>query len=236
MEEVKRARRIQTSLLNATEKKVLVWLAERQPSWVTSDTLTFIGFLGSILIFAGFLLTNYSINWLWLCVFGLIVNWYGDSLDGTIARVRNTQRPIYGYYLDHTMDVINEMLMFVGVGLSPLVHLNIALFAYILYLILTLNVSIDAHLKQEFKLTYAKLGPTEFRLIIMIICLLFIFVPAISNYSRAHVILGQTFTFTIFDYIAIVVVAVLALICLSAFIGDLRGYAKIDPPKKFKKQ
>ena len=233
MAEIKRATRIQTSFLNAAEKKVLVWLAERQPKWVTSDTLTFVGFIGSVLIFAGFLLTNYSIYWLWLAILGLIINWYGDSLDGTIARVRNTQRPIYGYYLDHTMDVINELLMFVGIGLSPLVHLNIALFAFIFYLILTFNVSVDAHLKQEFKLTYAKLGPTEFRLIIIIICLLYIFVPAISNYSRTHLIIGQYFTLTIFDYIAITITAILAVICLTAFISDLKGYAKIDPPKKF---
>ena len=88
--EIKQATRIQTSILNAAEKKALVYLAERQPKWVTSDMLTFIGFIGALIIAAGFILSNININFLWLSSFGLLVNWYGDSLDGTLARVRNT--------------------------------------------------------------------------------------------------------------------------------------------------
>ena len=125
----KQAERIQTSFLNGVEKKVLIWLAERQPRWMTSDKLTFIGFLGAILIFIGFVLSRNNIQWLWLSSFGLVVNWYGDSLDGTLARVRKCQRPLYGYYLDHTIDCVNEALMFIGAGLSGLVRLDLALIA-----------------------------------------------------------------------------------------------------------
>lgn len=98
MTEIKQAKRIQTSFISALEKKALVWLASKQPQWITSDTMTFIGFIGSVLSAAGFMLSNLGVNWLWLTIFGLIVNWYGDSLDGTLARVRGAQRPIYGYY------------------------------------------------------------------------------------------------------------------------------------------
>ena len=112
MAEIKQSQRIQTSLLNAAEKKVLVWLADRQPRWMTSNGLTIIGIFGSLMIFAGYVLTNLRIEWLWLASAGFLVNWYGDSLDGTLARVRGTQRPLYGYYLDHTVDALNELLMF----------------------------------------------------------------------------------------------------------------------------
>ena len=84
----KKAERIQTSFLNGVERKALVWLAERQPRWVTSDMLTWLGTTGSFLIFLGYALSNYNVQWLWLSTLGLVVNWYGDSLDGTLARVR----------------------------------------------------------------------------------------------------------------------------------------------------
>ena len=130
----KKAERIQTSLLNAAEKKALVWLANRQPRWVSSDMLTWVGTFGSVLIALGYILSHLSVNWLWLSTFGLIVNWYGDSLDGTLARVRKTQRPIYGYYIDHTVDGINETLMFAGIGLSPFLNLYTALAMLVVYL------------------------------------------------------------------------------------------------------
>ena len=79
------------------------------PSRVTSDMLSAIGFLGSVLIAAGYILTDVSIHFLWLASFGFVVNWFGDSLDGTLARVRNCQRPLYGYYLDHMLDCFNEL-------------------------------------------------------------------------------------------------------------------------------
>ena len=111
MENIKQSVRIQTSFINALEHKALLWLAKRQPAWVTSDLLTLVGVLGAIITGLGFYLTHYGIHWLWLSSAGLLLNWYGDSLDGTLARVRNTQRPLYGYYLDHTLDCINEAFM-----------------------------------------------------------------------------------------------------------------------------
>ena len=128
-EEKKQANRIQTSLLNSAEKKVLVWLAERMPVWVTSDMLTFVGFLGACIMAAGYALSNINLYWLWLANFGLVVNWFGDSLDGTLARVRNAQRKTYGFYIDHNVDVVNETIMFIGVGCSPMVNMSFAMLA-----------------------------------------------------------------------------------------------------------
>ena len=221
--------RIQTSVLNALEKKVLVWLAQRQPKWVTSDMLTYIGVFGAVVIAAGYILASRNINFLWLSSLGFIINWYGDSLDGTLARVRNTQRPIYGYYLDHTVDAINEVMIFVGVGLSGLMHLEIALLALVMYLLMTINVSINAHLKKEFKLTYASMGPTEFRIIMILINTLFATITPLREFSHSFMIFGSEFTFKALDYIGIAIVIIRAIMHLTTVRNDIKGYAEIDP-------
>ena len=224
--------RIQTSVLNALEKKVLVWLAKRQPEWMTSDALTYIGVFGAVVIAAGYILSAWNINFLWLSSLGFIINWYGDSLDGTLARVRNMQRPVYGYYLDHTIDAINEVMIFVGVGLSGLMHLEIALLALVMYFLITINVSINAHLKKEFKLTYASMGPTEFRIIMIIINTLFALIRPLREFSHSFTLCGHDFTFGALDYIGIVIVVVLAAIHLTTVSKDLKDYAKMDPMPK----
>ncbi len=228
----KKAERIQTSFLNGLEKKALVWLAARQPRWVTSDLLTWTGTFGSVLIALGYILSNLNVNWLWLSTFGLIVNWYGDSLDGTLARVRNTQRPIYGYYLDHTVDGINETLMFVGIGLSPFLNLYTALAMLVVYLQLTLNVSMNAHLKAEFKLTYAGLGPTEFRLVAILLNTLLIFIKPWQQFEQVWNVFGKTLFLHALDYPGFVILAVLCLVYVVTIWKDARYYARIDPMPK----
>ena len=123
------AERIQTSLLSKAEKKALVWLAQRQPGWMTSDTLTYIGVLGTVIYAIGGWLSNTDIKYLWLSSFGLVLHWYGDSLDGTLARFRNTQRPVYGFFIDHTLDAVTTCLIFLGAGLSPMFRMDVALAA-----------------------------------------------------------------------------------------------------------
>lgn len=225
----KNAKRIQTSVLNGVERKALVWLANRQPKWVTSDLLTWTGTLGAALFALGYILTHLNINWLWLSTFGLIVNWYGDSLDGTLARVRKTQRPIYGYYLDHTVDGINETLMFLGLGLSPLMNLYLALAMLVVYLQLTLNVSMNAHLKSEFKLTYAGLGPTEFRVLAILLNTLLILITPWQQFERVWTIFGKTVFLHALDYPGFVILAALCLIYGVTVWRDAHYFAKIDP-------
>ena len=198
------AKRIQTSLINSLERKALTWLAARQPKWVTSDMLTLVGTVGAFLIGLGYALTSLNVNFLWLSTFGLLVNWYGDSLDGSLARFRHKQRPLYGYYVDHTMDVINESMMFFGAGIAP-------------FFDMTLNVSMNAHLRDEFKLTYLKLGPTEFRIII-----------AIAN--TVMLCFGERLLTSIVPNCFIgFVVLILGLIYILTVISDLKYYSKVDP-------
>jgi len=231
-EENKQAKRIQTSFLNGIEKKILVAIANKLPTWVTSDMLTFVGFLGAIIIATGFALSNLNLNWLWLTCFGLFVNWYGDSLDGSLARVRGTQRKTYGFYIDHNVDVINETIMFVGAGTSPLVNMSFAMLALIAYFMLSVYVYINCHLKGEHKLTYAGLGPTEFRIIVAIVCILFMYIPWLSEWKKDIVLFHNQFSVGLFDYITVAIALLIFGFYLVSFFKDAAYFRKIDPIKK----
>ena len=121
--------------------------------------------------------------------------------------------------------------MFIGAGLSPFLHLDFALLAYAIYLVLTINVSINAHLKGEFRLTYIKLGPTEFRLIIVIANTLLIAIPALVAISHTYHILGHTITLRILDYVALGIIVIMSLIYLFTTLSDARKYSAMDPKK-----
>lgn len=229
------AKRIQTSVLNAAEKKVLVWMAERQPGWVTSDLLTLVGSLGAVIIAAGYILSVKHIHFLWLASFGFLVNWYGDSMDGTLARVRNRQRPKYGFFLDHNIDCLNEVVMFIGAGLSPLMHLNVAFVLLTAYLVLSVSVYINTHLKNEFRLTYAKMGPTELRIIVVIVNTLFIFLKPLREFSCPVRLLGRPVSLTLLDFVAIAISALIMLFYFISLVKDGREYAAMEPLEKKEK-
>ena len=232
MEEKKQAARIQTSILNGLEKKILVWMAERMPRWVSSDMLTFIGFVGACVIATGYALSNLSLQWLWLSSFGFLLNWFGDSMDGSLARVRNTQRKTYGFFIDHNVDVINETIMFVGVGMSPLINLSFAMLALVAYFMLSVYVYIDCHLKGEMKLTYGGLGPTEFRLLVVLVNTLYIFIPWLSEWKVEMTIFHNEFLVGLMDYVAVAVSFLIFGFYLVSFFKDAKYFARIDPPKK----
>jgi len=221
MTSIKQSKRIQNSVLGDWEKKTLTRLAKGMPAWMTSDMLTFIGVLGAVISAVGYILSNHHPAWLWLASFGFVVNWFGDSLDGTLARVRNTQRPVYGYYLDHTVDVINEGFIFLGAGSSPYLDMRVAVISLVVYFALTINVSINAHLRSEFKLSYAGFGPTEFRILMILInTLLFFFSDKVLDNP---VVTGLT----------CLIPVILSVIYVVTIFGDAKYYAKVDPPKKY---
>ena len=231
-EEKKQAKRIQKSFLNPLEKKVLVYLAERMPAWVTSDMLTFVGFLGAVVMAVGYCLSNLNLLWLWLACFGLFLNWFGDSLDGSLARVRNTQRKTYGFFIDHNVDAINETIMFVGVGCSPLVNMSFAMLALVAYFMLSVYVYIDCHLKGEMRLSYGGLGPTEFRIMLVIVNILFMYIPWLSQWKRPMTIFHNDFMIGLFDYVAVAAALAIFVAFLVSFFKDVRYFSRIDPPQK----
>lgn len=165
MADIHKHRRVNDIFLGALERPALRWLAARQPAWVTPDTLTGVGMLGAVIIFLGFVLSNFDKNYLWLASFGFVVNWYGDSLDGTLARFRNIERPKYGYFVDHTVDSLNEVLIVLGLGLSPYMRFDIAALLLVSYLLVSILVFVRTAVTGIFQISYVGLGPTEVRLI-----------------------------------------------------------------------
>ncbi len=169
MEDIKKHKRVNDMLLGPLERPALQWLAKHSPSWITPDVLTTIGTLASVGVFAGYALSNQSIWWLWFVNLGFLVNWYGDSLDGTLARYRKIERPKFGFYIDHTVDAISEFLTIIGIGMSPFLRLDIAAFALIGYLLMSVHVYVRTCVDGVFKISFSKVGPTEMRAIIVLV-------------------------------------------------------------------
>jgi archaetidylinositol phosphate synthase len=176
------ATRQKTFLLARPEARVLEWIARRLPAWVMPDHLTALGVLAAIAIAAAYALSNQDPVWLWAASGLLVVHWLGDSLDGTLARVRRTERPRYGYYLDHLVDAIATALIGIGLGLSPHMLMLTGLVIVIAYLVLSINTYLETQALGVFSLGYGRLGPTEARagLIAVNTALALGLVPALS--------------------------------------------------------
>ncbi|MGH2946862.1 MAG: CDP-alcohol phosphatidyltransferase family protein [Solirubrobacteraceae bacterium] len=156
--------RQKTFLLARPEARVLDWIARRLPSWVMPDHLTALGVLAAVGIATAYALSNGDTIWLWAASGLLVVHWLGDSLDGTLARVRRSERPRYGYYLDHLADAIATALIGIGLGLSPHMLLLTGLVIVVAYLVLSINTYLETQALGVFSLGYGRLGPTEARL------------------------------------------------------------------------
>jgi archaetidylinositol phosphate synthase len=163
------ATREKTFLLARPEARVLEWIARRLPRFVMPDHLTALGVLAAIGIAAAYALSNRDPVWLWAASGLLVVHWLGDSLDGTLARVRRSERPRYGYYLDHLVDAIATALIGIGLGLSPYMLLVTGLVIVIAYLVLSINTYLETNALGVFSLGYGRLGPTEARLALIVL-------------------------------------------------------------------
>ena len=164
----KNANRIQTSFLSRIEKQVLVWLAERMPRWINSDYLTILGFLGQIMAGVSYALSRTNSMWLIAGIGFLAVNWFGDSLDGTLARVRQQQRPRYGFYVDHMVDSFGALFIMGGLALSGYMHPYIAIGLLLGFLLLSIQSYLATYTLGEFRLSFWNFGPTELRILLAI--------------------------------------------------------------------
>lgn len=160
--------RINDIMLGPLERPALQWLATHMPTWITPDGLTGVGMAASVLIFISYTLTNLNHAFLWLASIGFILNWFGDSLDGTLARTRKIERPKYGFFVDHTIDAMSEVLVFLGIGFSPYVDFKIACLALVGYMLISNLVYITTYVKGVFRISYIKIGPTEMRVLAVI--------------------------------------------------------------------
>ena len=156
--------REKTFLLARAESRALTWIAQRLPRRVLPDHLTALGVLAALGIAGAYVLSNGDRAWLWAASALLVVHWLGDSLDGTLARVRGIERPTYGYYLDHLVDAVATALIGLGLGLSPYLLLATGLVVVVAYLVLSINTYLETQAFGVFRLGYGRLGPTEARL------------------------------------------------------------------------
>lgn len=159
--------RIQRNILAASERKLLTWLCAHMPPWVTPDRLTATGVAGAVAIFAGYAASTIDSAWLWLAIAGFAIQWFGDSMDGSLARFRQIERPQFGYFIDHSCDGLTTLLILAGIGLSPFVRLDVALAALAGYLLLCVHAFLASKVIGEMKLSYLAAGPTELRLILI---------------------------------------------------------------------
>ena len=162
------ATRIHGSFLAAAEKRALIWMAERMPRWVNSDHLTALGFAGQLATGACYALAARDRRMLFAAIACLALNWFGDSLDGTLARVRQQQRPRYGFYVDHMIDSIGATAMMVGLALSGYMHPVIAIGLLIAFLLLSIQSYLATYTIGEFHLSFWRFGPTELRILLAI--------------------------------------------------------------------
>jgi len=155
--------RVNDILLGFIERPTLNWLAGHMPAWVTPDLLTIIGVFASILILVSYALVPINKNFLWLASLGFFLNWFGDSLDGSLARYRHIERPRFGFFIDHSVDAFSVVMIFVGFGLSGYVNIVVACLGAIAYLMVSILVYLKTYVTGVFEITSAKIGPTEIR-------------------------------------------------------------------------
>jgi phosphatidylglycerophosphate synthase len=207
------AERKQLSLLAAVEKKALIWLAGRMPAWVNSDHLTLLGF--AAMFVAG--LCYWAARWDRRALIGVIlalaVNWFGDSLDGTLARVRNRLRPRYGFYVDHITDAAGTFFLIGGLGLSGYMSTGIALGLLIAYFMLSIEVYLTTYTLGTFHLSFWSLGPTELRVLLCIGNIALFFRPLVGLWGQK---------FLLFDIGGTVGIAGMALMLVCSAVRHTR--------------
>jgi archaetidylinositol phosphate synthase len=187
-EKFREAERKQLSFLAVVEKKTLVWLAQRMPAWVNSDHLTVLGF--AAMFAAGLFYWAASTDRIFLLgvIVALAVNWFGDSLDGTLARVRNRLRPRYGFYVDHITDAIGTFLLMGGLALSTYMSAYIALGLLIAYLLLSIEVYLTTYTIGSFHLSFWSFGPTELRLLLCIGNIALFYRPVVGLFGHRYLL------------------------------------------------
>src|SRR5260370_15806762 len=179
------ARRVHNSFLVAIERKALIWLANHMPAWLNSDHLTILGLVSM----AGAGLGYWAARWNKWTLLGVIaclaLNWLGDSLDGTLARVRQCQRPRYGFYVEHICDVFAALFLLGGMGASGYMNTLVAAGLLISYYMLSIEVFLTTYTIGRFQLSFFKFGPTELRVVLAIGNLFLLFHPMAHIFKHA---------------------------------------------------
>jgi phosphatidylglycerophosphate synthase len=207
------AERQQHGLLAKIERQVLLWLAQRVPERITADHLTLTGFIA--LFFAGFCyyVSRWNPFFLHLVNACLFINWLGDSLDGSLARYRNQQRPRYGFYVDHIVDALGSLFLLAGLSLSGYMSREVGFALLIVYYLLCINVYLATYTLGEFKISFARFSPTELRLLLGIGNVIIFYRPETK-------LLGQTYL--LYDIGGTVAIFLMLTILITSTVRNTR--------------
>ena len=216
----KDATRILSSVLASAERRVLRYLALRMPHRINSDHLTVLALVAMAGAGASYWISSVTPVGLWLATVFLALNWFGDSLDGTLARVRQHQRPRYGYYVDHVVDAAGAMFLFGGLALSGYMHPLVAMGLLVAYLALSVEVYLAAHVLGEFRITYFQMGPTELRILLAIGSLCLMVKPVVTLFGH---------TYRLFDVGGVVGIVGLGFTLLVTVVRHTRTLYRLEP-------
>lgn len=226
---MKTLQRVNNSVLGVWERPALAWMAARLPAAVVPDHLTALGALGALLTAAGYAMSRWSLSWLLLACGGLLVNWLGDSLDGSLARLRRIERPRYGFFIDHTSDLFCQTATFISLGASPLAHFAVACLGLIAFLVAFVYTLITAQACGTMRITYLYFGPTEIRALLFAGNILTL-VVGVVDLRHWLPFLPDIGAVSIHDaFIVLLSMVGVAVIGLLA-VGDARALAVEDPP------
>ncbi len=203
------AERAQLSLLAPIEKRCLIWLARRMPSWVNPDHLTALGLVSLLCAGLSYWYARSNNLGLLMVVVFLATNWFGDSLDGTLARVRNRQRPKYGFYIDHVVDAFGTFFLLTGLGLSGYMSEWIAAGLLIAYFLLSIEVYLATYTIGTFHLSFWKFSPTELRVLLAVGSIVLLYYPTVNLLGRQY---------RLFDVGGVVGMAGMALMLITAVV------------------
>jgi archaetidylinositol phosphate synthase len=213
--------RVNTGVLAAVEKRVLVWMAERLPRRVTSDHLTLLALVSMAGAGGAFWLARHWPPALLLVVVALALNWLGDSLDGTLARVRKQERPRYGFYVDHVLDITGISLLLAGVALSGYMSPVVAFATLAAYLLVSAEVFLATAVGREFRMSFLNVGPTELRLLLA--------AGTLTLFWRTHVTPPGLGSFMLFDAGGVVAVAGLLAALVTAVVRNTVVLYRAEP-------
>jgi archaetidylinositol phosphate synthase len=222
--------RFNASVLGPLERPALAWMAAHTPARVTPDHLTVLGLLGAMLAAAGYILSRQSLLWLGLASAGLLLNWIGDSVDGTLARYRKIERPRYGFFVDHSSDLFGNVMVFLALGMSPCAHFSIACLGLIAFLMCFVFTLLGAQVRSTMRITYLGFGPTEIRALLFFGNLM-VLINGVASVRLPLWPFDQYGPLSTYDLgILILAVAGVALIASMA-IRESRALALEDPPR-----
>jgi archaetidylinositol phosphate synthase len=209
------------SLLAASERRLLIWIAGRLPRVITSDHLTLLALLAMGLAGGAYAVSRVAPAALWIVVLALGLNWFGDSLDGTLARVRRAERPRYGFYVDHVLDIVGISLLLAGLACSGYMTPLVAMVLLVAYLLTTAEVFLATAAHGVFRMSFLKVGPTELRIVLAI--------GTVALFSDPHVDLGALGRHRLFDVGGVIGAIGLIVALAAGTIRNTRMLSRLEP-------